>query len=63
MRLTMPTLGTVDATLQLAGNGVRIRLAAESTAAPSLREQAPGLVQALAAAGLTVQTLDIRNEE
>lgn len=63
LRLTMPILGTVDATLQLAGNGVRIRLAADSAAAPSLREQAPGLMQALAAAGLNVQTLDIRNEE
>jgi hypothetical protein len=63
LRLTMPILGTVDATVQLAGNGVRIKLAADSTAAGNLREQAPSLMQALAATGLTVQTLDIRNEE
>lgn len=63
LRLTMPMLGTVDATLQLAGSGLRIRLAADSTAAPSLREQAANLLQALTSAGLSVQALDIRNEE
>lgn len=63
LRLTMPILGTVDATLQLAGNGVRIRLAADSAAAGNLRDQAASLMQALAATGLTVQALDIRNEE
>jgi len=63
LRLTMPRLGTIDAVLQLSGSRLRIRLAAaEAQAAGDLRQQAAGLTEALAGAGLNVQTLDIRHE-
>jgi len=63
LRLTMPRLGTIDAVLQLSGGRLRIRLAAaEARTAGDLRQQAPGLTEALAAAGLNVQALDIRHE-
>jgi len=63
LRLTMPQLGTVDATLQFAGNSLRLRMASSSDdATASLRQQAPALVQALADAGIALQSLDIRNE-
>ncbi len=63
LRLSMPQLGTVDATLQLAGNRLSLRVASSSdNAADSLRQQAPALVQALADAGIALQSLDIRHE-
>jgi hypothetical protein len=63
LRLTMPRLGTVDATLQLAGNTLRLNMASSSDhAADSLRQQAPTLAQALADAGVVLQSLEIRHE-
>jgi hypothetical protein len=63
LRLTMPRLGTVDATLQLAGNTLRLNMASSSgNAADSLRQRAPTLAQALADAGVVLQSLDIRHE-
>lgn len=62
LRLTMPRLGTVDAVLQLTGNGLSIRLAAGAEATGDLREQVPGLREALAGAGLDLQSVDIRHE-
>jgi len=62
LRLTLPRLGTIDAILQLSGGRLRIRLAAGAEAAGDLRQQAAGLTDALAGAGLNVQALDIRHE-
>jgi hypothetical protein len=63
LRLTMPRLGVVGATLQLSGDRLRLRLTADdANAASDLRQQAPELTQALANAGLTLQVIDIRNE-
>jgi hypothetical protein len=62
LRLTMPRLGTIDAVLQLTGNGLSIRLAAEAEAAGDLREQIAGLREALVGAGLDLQSVDIRHE-
>jgi hypothetical protein len=63
LRLTMPRLGTVGATLQLSGDKLRLRLTTDGdNAASDLRQQAPALTQALANAGLTLQAVDIRNE-
>jgi flagellar hook-length control protein FliK len=63
LRLTMPRLGIVGATLQLSGDRLRLRLTTDdANAASDLRQQAPELTQALANAGLTLQVIDIRNE-
>jgi hypothetical protein len=62
LRLSMPRLGTVDAVIQLVGDRLRIRLAAEEGAASDLRQQAANLTDAMANAGLAVQSLDIRHE-
>lgn len=62
LRLTLPRLGTVDAVVQLAGDRLRIRLAADEDAAGSLRQQAANLTDSMANAGLAVQSLEIRHE-
>jgi hypothetical protein len=62
LRLTLPRLGTVDAVIQLVGDRLRIRLAAEEEAAIDLRQQAANLTDAMAGAGLAVQALEIRHE-
>jgi hypothetical protein len=62
LRLTMPRLGTVDVVVQLVGDGLRIRLAAEEAAAGDLRRQAGNLTEAMANAGLAIQSLEIRHE-
>jgi hypothetical protein len=62
LRLTLPRLGAVDAVLQLNGHRLSIRIAADADAAGSLRAQAGSLNEALAGAGLDIQTLEIRDE-
>jgi hypothetical protein len=62
LRLTMPTLGTVDAVIQLVGDRLRIHLAAKQDAVDALRRRAANLTDAMANAGLAVQSLDIRHE-
>jgi hypothetical protein len=60
LRLTMPRLGSIDATLQIAGNGLRLRLATTSDAAAAdLRANATALTQALAAAGVSMQAFEV----
>lgn len=62
LRLTMPRLGTVDATLQLAGNGLRIRLdATEDAAAADLSAGMAELTEALSAAGLGLLSFEVRH--
>ncbi|MBI4996385.1 MAG: flagellar hook-length control protein FliK [Rhodocyclales bacterium] len=62
LRLTMPRLGTVDAVVQLVGDRLRIRVAADEDAVGDLRQQTRNLTDALANAGLAVQSLEIRHE-
>lgn len=64
LSLTTPRLGRIDATLQLAGNGVRIALATPSgSSAADLRQAAPSLAATLAAAGVPLLALQVSNEE
>ncbi|WIM06714.1 MAG: flagellar hook-length control protein FliK [Candidatus Nitricoxidivorans perseverans] len=62
LRLTLPRLGEVDAMLQLAAGGVRIRLAAAGDATDDLRNAGPRLGDAIEAAGLKLIGLEIRHE-
>lgn len=61
LRLTMPRLGTVDAVLQLAGQGLRLRLDTGEATATELGESSAALIQAMTAAGLPVLGLEIRH--
>lgn len=63
LRLTMPHLGMLDATLQLAGNSLRLQMTtASDTAAEDLRRQMSDLARMLADAGLTLQSAEVRSE-
>jgi hypothetical protein len=63
LRLTMPRLGTIDATLQLNGNNLRLRLAtASDSAVADLRARSAELGQALGAAGVSIQAFEVENE-
>lgn len=62
LSLATPRLGRVDALLQLNARGVRIALAAaDGTSADDLREAAPRLGEALAAAGVELLSLQVRH--
>lgn len=63
LHLSMPRLGALDATLELAGSSLRLHLRAkDEEAAADLRRQMPELVRALADAGLMLQSADVRRE-
>jgi siroheme synthase (precorrin-2 oxidase/ferrochelatase) len=63
LRLTMPRLGAVDATLQLAGNRLRLHITTDSEAtAADLRRQVPALERRLADAGLGLQIFEAHGE-
>lgn len=60
LRLTMPRLGAIDATLQLNGSDLRLRLTtASDAAAADLRANSTELVRALADAGVSMQALEV----
>jgi hypothetical protein len=60
LRLTMPRLGSVSAVLQLAPEGLRVRLTAtDAGSAADLRQGGPALAQALATAGLRPTSIEI----
>ena len=64
LRLTMPRLGAVDATLQLAGNGLRVKLNAGSiVAAADLRGGTQELAQGLKNVGLMLQSVEVEHGE
>jgi hypothetical protein len=64
LRLTMPRLGQLDVTLQLAGNQLRLRLrTASETAAGDLRASVAALADGIANTGLALQTIDITRGE
>lgn len=63
LRLTMPRLGDVGATLQLAGATLRLTMTAGSdNTMADLRQQAPELIRALANAGLALQAFEVHRE-
>jgi flagellar hook-length control protein FliK len=62
MHLSMPRLGSIDATLQLADRGLRVRLtAASGMAAADLRGGMRELAERLKNTGLTLQTFEVDN--
>jgi hypothetical protein len=64
LSLTTPRLGRVDAKLQLTAQGIRITLATPyGASAADLRDMAPELVKAMAAAGVTMTALQVKHEE
>ena len=64
LSLTTPRLGRIDANLQLAADGVRITLATPyGASAADLRDAAPKLAEALAAAGVPLLALNIKHED
>ena len=64
LSLTTPRLGRVDANLQLSANGVRITLATPyGASAADMRDEAPKLAAALAAAGVPLLGLQVKHEE
>ncbi len=64
LSLTTPRLGRVDANLQLSANGVRITLATPyGASAADMRDEAPKLAEALAAAGVPLLGLQVKHEE
>jgi len=63
LRLSMPRLGNIDATLQIAGHDLRLRLSAASeSAAADLRANAVELNRALGAAGVSLQAFEVGRE-
>lgn len=64
LRLTMPRLGTVDALMQLTPDGdLRLKLASDDQASiGDLRAAGPQLAESLAAAGLRLTGLDVRQD-
>lgn len=63
LRLTTPRLGQIDAQLQMGAQGVRIDIAADSAQSTSdLRNAAPFLEGAFAAAGIPLLGIQIREE-
>jgi hypothetical protein len=64
LALRLPALGEINAQLALGAHGVRIAFTApDADAVALMRARAPELVHALAAAGLDVATLDVRQHE
>lgn len=62
LRLTMPRLGTVEASLSLNGNTLRLGLGTDSeTAAADLRAQSAELLEALEGAGITLRSIDVKH--
>ncbi len=62
LRLSMPRLGTVEATLQISGNGLHVRLAtANDETAADLRGSAQELVQGMKNAGLILQGIEVKH--
>ena len=63
LSLTTPRLGRVDANLQLSASGVRITLATPyGASAADMRDAAPKLSEALAAAGVPLLALQVKHE-
>ena len=63
MRLTTPRLGNVEARLRISGNSLQLNLITPIGAtAADLRDELPSLNDALSAAGINLQTAQVRHE-
>jgi hypothetical protein len=63
LRLTMPRLGQVEATLNIASGQLQVKLSSpHDDTADSLRAELPRLARAMSAAGLIVAGFDVRHE-
>ncbi len=64
LRLTMPRLGGIDASIRLTAKGVSIAIATPlEESASSLRDAAPALGSALASAGIPLLAIQVSNAE
>jgi flagellar hook-length control protein FliK len=63
LRLTTPRLGSVEAKLRIAGNSLQLNLSTPvGASAADMRDELPVLTQALAAAGIDLQSVQVRHE-
>lgn len=64
LRLTTPRLGLVEAKLRIAGNSLQLNLITPvGASAADLRDELPALTDALAAAGINLQSVQVRHEQ
>ena len=64
LRVSVPMLGWIDASLSLSATGARLSLAAANAAsAAALRDAGPELVRSFAAAGLNLTGFQVRHDE
>ena len=61
LRLTLPRLGEIDVRVQLSGQNVHLALRMSDAATPALQQAIPVLQQALAATGLTLQSVQTKH--
>jgi hypothetical protein len=63
LRLTLPRLGEIDVRVQLSGQNVHLALRMSDAAVPDLQQAIPALQLALAAAGLTLQSVQAKHND
>lgn len=59
LKLSMPSLGGVEAVLQMQGDSLRLGLRADAGAAPTLRENGNRLAASLAEMGLKLVSIQV----
>lgn len=63
LRLTTPRLGSVEARLRISGNSLQINLSTPvGASAADMRDELPALTEALTAAGISLQSAQVRHE-
>lgn len=63
LRLTTPRLGAVEARLRIAGNSLQLNLSTPvGASAADMRDELPALADALTAAGIELQSAQVRHE-